>query len=176
MPPVPVAKNTCHVTACVPCLATHEAIIRRLFQLKDSAQVRKTHLFAGRYENIYLEREQIPELESILDFALSEAAELLACQPTELQLGFWFNLMQQGDITLSHSHDDDDELLSATYYLQVPPDAGKLLLTLPDGVRSIDPIAGNFVFFHPGIEHEVSRHPHATARISLGINIGPNKH
>lgn len=129
-------------------------------------------MFAGRYENIYLERNLVPGLDFILDVALTEAARLLASTKEAMQLGFWFNLMQQGDVTLPHSHDDDDELLSGTYYLQVPPDAGKLLLALPDGVRSIDPVEGQFVFFHPGIEHEVTRHQHATPRISLGINFG----
>ena len=175
MPPTPVAKETCHVAACTPCLAAHDAIIRQLLQLKDSAQVRKTHFFAGRYENIYFEQDKLPELESILDFALSEASKLLACQSEELHLGFWFNLMQQGDVTLPHAHDDDDELLSATYYLQIPPESGKLLLKLPAGNRTIDPITGNFVFFHPAVEHEVTRHPHTTPRISLGINIGLKK-
>jgi hypothetical protein len=157
------------------CVTAHAQILLRLDQLKDTAQVRKTHFFGGRYENIYIDREQLPALEPVLAFALNEAARLLACPPAQLQLGFWFNLMQHGDVTLPHAHDDDDELLAATYYLQIPPQAGKLVLKLPEGTRSIDPIAGNFVFFHPAIEHEVTRHLHATARISIGINIGPKK-
>ena len=168
-----VVTELCHIVSCVQCLPYHVAIIQRLFELKDSAQARKTHFFAGRYENIYLDRDSVPGLDFILNVALTQAARLLACKPAQLQLGFWFNIMQQGDVTLPHAHDDDDELLSGTYYLQIPPAAGKLLLTLPDGVRTIDPIEGNFVFFHPRIEHEVSRHPHATPRISIGMNIGP---
>lgn len=170
-----VDLDLCHFVTCPHCLQYHPAILRRLFELKDSEQAHKTHYFAGRYENIYLERDSIPGLDIILKVALNEAARLLACPPEALQLGFWFNLMQQGDVTLPHSHDDDDELLSATYYLQVPPDAGRLLLAQPDGVRSIDPVEGQFVFFHPRIEHEVTRHLHASPRISLGINIGPKK-
>lgn len=163
----------CHMTSCTPCLSHHTAIIERLFALKDSEQASKSHFFAGRYENIYLKRDLFPELEAIMDTALDVAANLLQCTKATLQLGFWFNLMQQGDVTLPHSHDDDDELLSATYYLKVPPQSGKLILTLPDGKRSIDPVEGQFVFFHPCIEHEVTQHGHITPRISLGINIGP---
>jgi hypothetical protein len=170
-----VATELCHVVSCAQCLPYHASIIQRLFELKDSAQARKTHFFAGRYENIYLDRDSIPGLDFILNVALTEAVRLLACEPAQLQLGFWFNLMQAGDITLPHAHDDDDELLSATYYLQIPPDAGKLLLKLPEGIRTIDPVEGNFVFFHPCIEHEVTRHAHATPRISIGMNIGPHK-
>lgn len=170
---MPVTPELCHVLACPQCLSSHAAIIQALFELKDSHQARKSHYFAGRYENIYLERDAIPTLGIILDTALDQAAHLLARPTISLKLGFWFNLMQQGDVTLPHSHDDDDELLSATYYLQVPPQAGHLMLKLAAGVREIIPVEGHFVFFDPRIEHEVSRHPHPTARISLGINIGP---
>jgi len=166
-------KALCHITRCMPCLPAHQQILARLFALKDTEQAHKSHFFAGRYENIYLERKLLPELEPVLEFALEEAAILLHCTRDSLQLGFWFNLMHEGDVTLPHSHDDDDELLSATYYLQIPPGAGTLLLSLPDGVRRIEPVEGQFVFFHPGIEHEVTRHQHATPRISLGINFGP---
>ena len=151
----------------------HAAIIRRLFDLKDTDQVRKTHYFAGRYENIYIDRDMLPDLNHVLDTAQIMAAKLLGCQFADLKLGFWFNLMYENDVTLPHSHDDDNELLSATYYLQIPPQSGKLILKLKDGARSIDPSEGQFVFFHPSIEHEVTRHLSATPRISLGINFGP---
>jgi hypothetical protein len=170
---MPVSTELCHITTCRPCLASHAMILQRLFALKDSAQARKTHFFAGRYENIYLERDSIPALAPILDLALAEAAKLLQCQTEQLQLGFWFNLMQQNDVTLPHTHDDNDELLSGTYYLQIPPGSGELLLQLPSGLRRIDPVEGDFVFFHPRIEHEVSRHVAAVPRISLGMNFGP---
>lgn len=169
-----VTPELCHIVASPQCLPYHPAIIQRLCELKDGINVRKSHYFGGRYENIYLAREHIPGLEHILDTALNTAAQLLACTPQALQLGFWFNLMQRGDVTLPHTHDDDDELLSATYYLQIPPQAGKLLLKLPTGVREVEPVEGSFVFFDPRIEHEVTLHPHTNARISLGINIGPN--
>lgn len=170
---MPVSLELCHIVACPQCLPFHPAIIQRLLELKDATDTRKSHYFGGRYENIYLAREQIPGLKCILETALNTAAQLLARPSTELQLGFWFNLMQQGDVTLPHTHDDDDELLSATYYLQIPPQAAQLVLKLPNGVREVAPVEGNFVFFDPHIEHEVTRHPHTDARISLGINIGP---
>ena len=170
-----VDLDLCHIVASPHGLPYHPTILQRLFELQDSGLAHKSHFFGGRYENIYLGRDQLPGLDTILDAALAQAALLLSCAKHELQLGFWFNLMQQGNVTLPHSHDDDDELLSATYYLQVPPDAGKLVLELPAGRRTIDPVEGQFVFFHPRIEHEVTRHLHRTPRVSLGINIGPSK-
>lgn len=169
---MPERPMTYHIVSCPHCIAYHPAIIERLFALKDSDQVRKSHYFAGRYENIYLTLEDVPEINIILDTAANEAAQLLDCAPTDLQLRFWFNLMQQDDVTLPHTHDVDDEILSATYYLQTPPQSGRLLLQLGQEIREVEPVEGNFVFFDPRIEHEVTSHPHPTARISLGLNLG----
>lgn len=165
--------SCCHVIACPPCLINHAAIVAGLLLLKDSKQARKSHFFGGRYENIYLPRESLPGLQVILDTALAHAVNLLRCMPSQLQMGFWFNFMQQGEKTLAHAHDDDDELLSATYYLQVPPQSGTLILNLPDGARHIEPVSGNFVYFHPTVVHEVTEHVAVIPRISLGMNFGP---
>jgi len=159
--------------SCRRCLAQHPHVLRQLHAVRDSGQVRRSHYFAGRYENLYLPRESIPALNIILDSALAEAARLLNTDSAELQLGFWFNIMQQGDVTVAHSHDDADELLSATYYLQAPAGSAQLLLSLPDGPRGFAPVEGRFIFFHPALVHEVSAHPLPTPRISLGLNIGP---
>jgi uncharacterized protein YcgL (UPF0745 family) len=169
---MPDLSANCHVVACPHCLPYHPAIIQQLYALKDSDQARKSHYFAGRYENIYLAPQVVPEIDVILDSAVKQAASLLACKPSDLQLRFWFNLMQQNDVTLPHTHDVNDEVLSATYYLQIPPQSGKLLLRLADSVREIVPSEGTFVFFDPEIEHEVTIHQHAKARISLGLNFG----
>jgi len=170
-----IDRNSYSLLSCPQCLARHGEILRQLGVLKDSELARRSHFFAGRFENLYLPREHMPALACILDTALAEAACLLERNAETLQLGFWFNIMQQGDVTLAHSHDDDDELLSATYYFQTPPGSGKLLLTLSNGPCSIDPVEGNFVFFHPAVIHEVSAHDHPSPRISLGLNIGPRK-
>jgi hypothetical protein len=161
------------VHTCLDCLARHAQILDQLQSARDSNQVRRSHYFAGRYENLYIARELLPSLDIILDTALSESARLLKTDTAKLQLGFWFNIMQQGDVTLAHGHDDNDELLSATYYLQAPAGSAQLLLSLPDGPRRFEPVEGRFIFFHPAVIHEVSVHPLATPRISLGLNVGP---
>jgi len=168
-----IDKQWFAVHACQRCLAQHAQILHQLHAMCDSEQARRSHYFAGRYENLYLPRKLIPALDIILDTALSEAARLLKTDSAELQLGFWFNIMQQGDVTVAHSHDDADELLSATYYLQAPAGSAQLLLSLPDGPRSFAPVEGRFIFFHPALVHEVSAHPLPTPRISLGLNFGP---
>jgi len=167
-----VARDLCHVAACASCSELNRAISERVLALQHSELAHKSHFFAGRFENIYLAAEHIPQLQTILDTALDHAASLLHMDRQALRLGFWFNIMQTGDATLPHSHDDDDELLSGTYYLQVPPGSGALVLQLPEGATEVTPKEGQFVLFHPAVEHEVLPHQADTPRISIGFNVG----
>lgn len=164
-----------HATDCTPCVDLNRAISEQVLALQHSELARKSHFFAGRFENIYVAAEHIPHLQVILDSALGHAAQLLGTDRQFLQLGFWFNIMQAGDITLPHSHDDDDELLSGTYYLQAPPGSGMLVLQLPSGTKTIIAEAGRLVLFHPAVIHEVTRHESETPRISIGFNIGRSR-
>jgi hypothetical protein len=158
--------------SCDACLPLHHTIIADFYARLDATQTVKSHFFQGRYENIYISEENIRGLPTILTHIKNEAARLLQIPVQGLKLGFWFNLMQHGDVTLSHSHDDDDELLSGTYYLQVPHSSAALLIHHPDATKMIEPVEGHFVFFHPAVEHEVTPHHSEMARISLGFNIG----
>jgi hypothetical protein len=71
------------------------------------------------------------------------------------------------------TRDEDDEILSGVYYIDVPPDSGKLVLI--DGVRreELQPRAGMYVFFAPETLHEVTCNESGRARISVGFNFGP---
>ena len=77
--------------------------------------VRRTHFFRGRFENIYLPLELMPEVSNVLIFVKHAAGEVLGHSANDIHVGFWFNLMQPGEVTTRHTHDDDDELLSAVY-------------------------------------------------------------
>lgn len=135
-------------------------------------RVRGTHLFEGRYENLYIEAQHVPAIGPVLDAARRHAAGLIGCPVVRLSVGFWFNLMQPGQATLVHTHDDDDELLSGVYYVRVPPASGDLLLHLPDGERAIEPREGRFVFFSPRLPHAVGRNASDRPRLSIGMNFG----
>ena len=141
----------------------------------ENAAVHKTHLFAGRYENIYLNEEHIPELESLIKQAVQHAESILKIN--NLRAGYWFNYMPPGATTTLHTHDDDDELLSGAYYVKVPEDSGKLIIyddsdkNHPDKIEII-PKAGEFIFFKPDVRHEVSRNNSSAHRLSIGINFG----
>lgn len=158
---------------CETCRALNAKIFSRFESLSAEDIVRQSHYLGGRYENLYLAPESFPEMPAILDVAIVQASRLLARPETELRIGWWLNLMRPGDVTCTHTHDDGDELLSGVYYIEVPPDSGKLVLM--DGMQreEIQPREGMFVFFMPVTLHEVTRNESDRARLSVGFNIGP---
>ena len=138
----------------------------------ESNEVRKTHLFGGRYENIYIDRKEIPGLSALIPFWIASAAQVLNKQPEDLQCGFWFNDMRPGDVTEPHSHDDDDEWLSGVYYFKVPENSGELILHADDSKTVIQPEAGKLVLFSSSNVHEVSENRSQETRLSIGMNFG----
>ncbi len=139
----------------------------------NDESTRKSHHFFGRYENIYIDKENIPALQLILQSAIKQAADILGCDEKKLKAGLWFNVMQPGDKTTLHRHDDDDELLSAVYYVQLVENSGFLLLNKKSVEIQVKPKQGLFVFFPPDMPHEVTENLSSEWRVSLGINIGP---
>ncbi|VAW60778.1 hypothetical protein MNBD_GAMMA09-1522 [hydrothermal vent metagenome] len=133
----------------------------------------KSHHFFGRYENIYISSEHIPALSLILETVKAHASSILKYPVDKLKAGLWFNVMNTGDKTTLHRHDDDDELLSAVYYVQVAQNSGTLHLDRDSVHTEITPKEGMFVFFSPDMPHEVTENRSQHCRVSLGINIGP---
>ncbi len=148
-------------------------IIEGLNTFIDEESTRKSHFFEGRYENIYISADKIPALSLILDAVKKFSAEILHCDQKKLKAGLWFNIMNPGDKTTLHRHDDDDELLSAVYYVQVAENSGTLHLEKDIVKIQVKPEQGVFVFFPPDLPHKVSENLSNECRISLGINIGP---
>lgn len=141
-------------------------------------EIRKTHLFEGRYENIYLDENHIPELSPLIKEAVTHAEQLLGLN--NLRAGYWFNYMPPDATTTLHTHDDDDELLSAVYYVNVPENSGNLII-YDDTKNSESPKieiqskTGDFIFFKPDVRHEVSKNNSSEHRLSIGINFGLDK-
>lgn len=155
---------------------TFNSGLAKSYSKRKSAQdTEKTHYFGGRYENVYIDRHAISELPIVLDQALLLASEFLGTDKSKLQIGFWFNEMHQGHSTTAHTHDEDDELLSGVYYIQVPENSGDLILgdeKQHDSIR-ITPKAGEFVFFAPDCLHSVTANQSDQMRLSIGFNVGP---
>ena len=154
---------------------TNSEIVKEFLVLQNKNDIRKTHLFEGRYENIYLNEQHIPALKFIIDEAIDQAENIL--HKKNIHAGYWFNYMPPGATTTLHTHDDDDELLSAVYYVYVPENSGNLILYDDSkGGRGekieIPSMTGDFIFFKPDIRHEVSKNNSIEHRLSIGINFG----
>ena len=154
------------------CFDVNKKILEKYKQLSDDDFKEKTHLFNGRYENIYIEVNKIPELEFIVNTALEQAASILKLKKENLASGFWLNEMNAGDVTTAHTHDDDDELLSCVYYIKIPQDSGNLIITENNKTHTITPEEGCFVFFSPDTLHEVSKNKSTQSRLSIAFNFG----
>ncbi|RKZ69489.1 MAG: hypothetical protein DRQ44_02995 [Gammaproteobacteria bacterium] len=157
---------------------TNAEIFKEFLVQQDKDEVRKTHLFEDRYENIYLNEQHIPQLKPLINEAVSLAEKILNRQ--NLRAGYWFNYMPPGATTTLHTHDDDDELLSAVYYVYVPEDSGNLIIYQNTGSGDENKIeitsrTGDFIFFKPDIRHEVSKNNSTESRLSIGINFGQRK-
>jgi len=150
----------------------NDAVAADYLKLRDAGKVRKSHLFSGRYENIYIDRGQIAGLSILIPFWLASATEVLGLKADALRCGFWFNDMQPGDVTLPHSHDDDDEWLSGVYYLKVPENSGALILHTEGRQESIQAEPGKLVLFSSSNVHEVEKNRSQETRLSIGINFG----
>ena len=151
----------------------NQQLITGLNTFIDADSTRKSHHFFGRYENIYISQKQIPALTDVLKTSIQYAAKILNCHKNELKAGLWFNVMNPGDKTTRHRHDDDDELLSAVYYIQLSENSGFLQLESKNTEIRVTPTPGLFVFFPPDMPHQVSENLSNKRRVSLGINIGP---
>jgi len=148
----------------------NNALLQGFHLHAQDTDIRRTHLFNGRYENIYLNSEHVPELDQLLAEAGAFANQILGIDG--LHAGCWFNHMPPGAITTLHSHDDGDELLSAVYYVSTPPNSGDLIIYERQRKFRITPQQGMFVFFAPDVRHEVSENLSEADRLSIAINFG----
>lgn len=133
----------------------------------------RSHLIAGRYENLYVDRGRIPGLEPILSQAMACAGHLLGRAEGALRCGFWFNAAGPGQSTSEHTHDENDELLSAVYYVDAPEGSGDLVLYDGPLTIRVSPEAGVLLFFPPDLPHAVEPNRSGRIRLSIGINFGP---
>lgn len=148
-------------------------LYKRFMELSATQRTRQTHHFEGRFENIYIDAADMPEIATVLDVVKQQAGQLLGIPADKLKAGFWFNAMKAGQRTSLHHHDENDELLSAVYYIRVPENSGDLILHDDEKKVGIQPQAGKLVMFAPRVLHEVTAHLGSGLRLSVGMNVGP---
>ena len=145
----------------------------RFMELSTTDRIRQTHHFGDRFENTYIDEADIPDIATVLNVMKQQAGQLLGIPVDTLKIGFWFNAMEAGHRTSPHHHDENDELLSAVYYIRVPENSGDLILH-DDGRRiRIQPREGKMVMFAPGVMHEVTAHLGSGLRLAVAMNVGP---
>ncbi len=145
----------------------------RFMELSGTDRIRQSHHFAGRFENTYIDEADIPEIATVLAVMKTQAGKLLGVAPETLKAGFWFNVMETGHRTLPHHHDENDELLSAVYYIRVPGNSGNLILHDDERQVVIHPQEGKLVMFAPSLLHEVTENLSQEMRLSVAFNVGP---
>jgi hypothetical protein len=138
---------------------------------KQASDLTRSHHFHGRFENLYIPAERLPEFTPIFAFVEDAARRQLATQT--LRWGFWFNEMPPGHRTSLHSHEELDERLSAVYYLSAADDSGDLVLHEDDAVVNVRPRPGLLVMFPPDLPHEVAVNRSGETRLSVAFNFGP---
>lgn len=153
--------------------ALNTRLYTRFMELAGTDRIRQTHYFAGRFENSYINQADIPDIASILALAKQHAGRHLGLAVEALKAGFWFNAMGPGQRTLPHHHDENDELLSAVYYIRVPENSGDLILHIAGNNVRIRPEEGKLVLFAPTVVHEVTTNHSPELRLSVAFNIGP---
>jgi len=157
--------------------ATPDRLNNRLFtrfmELSASGRIRQSHHFAGRFENTYIDASDIPAIEAVLTLVKQQAGQLLGVTVDKLKTGFWFNAMAAGQRTTLHHHDENDELLSAVYYIRVPDHSGDLILYADDRKITVQPQEGKLVMFAPAVPHEVTVNQSTEMRLSVAMNVGP---
>jgi hypothetical protein len=149
----------------------NHAIAASFQAVKDDPRVRRTHSFHGRFENTYVPAELIPALAPLQAWVLAQARGLLGRE--QLRYGFWFNEMGPGARTSLHSHEEDDELLSAVYYIEAAPGCGRLVLWHGERDCRIEPEPGLLLLFSPDLPHEVEPNQSGKTRLSVAFNFGP---
>lgn len=153
-------------------LLLNPVLIQTYLQKRNNSDVHKSHYFHHRFENIYLNETHIPQLEQLASIAVKHAAEILSLHHVQLQTSYWFNEMHRGDVTTMHTHDDDDELLSAVYYLAIPAGSADFLYELNHSKHTLKAEEGLFVFFSPQLPHAVEEHRVEPMRLSIAFNFG----
>jgi hypothetical protein len=145
----------------------------RFLELSATDRIRQSHHIAGRFENTYINEADIPDIANVLSVIKQQAAVLLDTVPETLKAGFWFNAMEAGHRTLPHHHDENDELLSAVYYIRVPENSGDLILHDDERQVVIQPREGKLLMFAPSLLHEVTVNHSREMRLSVAFNVGP---
>jgi len=150
----------------------NQCLLERFRSVYEGPDTRRSHFLHGRFENIYIDREHTPEILPLIT-AAGQAAQKILYWSEPLRCGHWFNLMGPGHRTSLHTHEEDDELLSAVYYITAPEHSGDLLLEATPFTIRLRPSPGMMALFPPNLPHAVECNASGQDRLSVAFNFGP---
>ena len=92
---LPPTKNTennpspslYRIGECRDCEALNATLRARIELLTEKEIFHRSHFLGGRYENLYVMPDAVPEMRVILDLATAQAAHILNSPKNDLRLG-----------------------------------------------------------------------------------------
>lgn len=146
-------------------------------------KAKKSHKIGSRWENLYLDIEEIPSARNPIRLARDIARELLdissvilyeALEGAENQNPpFWFNLAKPGESTGLHDHASLSKV-SGVFYISCESNSGNLYFRKEGEVDlEIMPQVGKLVLFEPWMPHGVRKNSSDRERLSLAFNLFP---
>ena len=142
---------------------------------------KRSHYFNGRWENIYIPINLIPNLKKVLSQASQMGKKIIketVIVPRK-DLGYhldeyWFNIAKPGEFTGWHDH-KKGAMLSGVYYLDVPNNGGNIRfknrLINKKYKWEIKSKTGQMILFPASQKHAVDINKSSRNRISIGFNL-----
>jgi len=151
--------------------------------LESQSKIKKSHRIGGRWENQYLEIDDIPSARKPMRQARDIGKEKLGISSIILfgpppgssnpYPPLWFNVAGKGEITGLHDH-AHLSTLSGVLYLQAEEGSGDLYFR-KEGIKDLNlrPEVGKMVIFPPFLRHGVHSNDSSRDRISFAFNLFP---
>ena len=144
---------------------------------------KKSHKIGGRWENLYLDIDDVPASRIPIRYARDLGKEALGVSSVILfeplpgssdnLAPFWFNQAAPGESTGLHDH-AHLSILSGVIYLSCSKNAGNLFFQQEAEVNlEIMPSVGKLVLFEPWMSHGVRENLSDEIRLSLAFNLFP---
>ena len=150
---------------------------------KSRSTAKKSHKIGGRWENLYIDIDEVPTARNPIrmgrDFGLEilEISSVVLFEPLRgcdhAYPPFWFNLAEPGESTGLHDHALNSKLCGV-FYLAAENDSGNLFFHKEGEVDlEIMPKVGKLVLFEPWMRHGVRENRSNITRLSMAFNLFP---
>ena len=150
---------------------------------KTRSTAKKSHKIGGRWENLYIDIDEVPAARNPIrmgrDFGLEilEVSSVILFEPLPGSDNafppFWFNLAEPGESTGLHDHALLSQLCGVVY-LAAENESGNLYFHKEGEVDlEIMPKVGKLVLFEPWMRHGVRENRSNNTRLSMAFNLFP---